>query len=45
MSPDDPNAEREEALSRRLREFNRRTRQSVTHLTGRQETAETGDPR
>lgn len=44
MATNEPNAEKEEALRRRLREFNRRTRQRAAVLTGRQEIARSDDP-
>lgn len=46
MSPRGPNAniEYRDAIRRRLREFNRRTRQRAMILTGRQEIARSGDP-
>ena len=44
MATNEPNAEKEEGLRRRLREFNRRTRQRAAVLTGRQEIARSDDP-
>lgn len=44
MLPHDPNAEKEQELRRRLRQFNQRTRRRVAALTGREEMAGSVDP-
>ena len=44
MPPDDQHAEREEALRRRLRQFNTRTRRWAAVLTDREELAGSVDP-
>ena len=45
MATGDPYTDEEQALRRRLREFNTRTRNRVATLTGREETARSDDPR
>ena len=45
MATGDPYTDEEQALRRRLREFNTRTRNRVATLTGREEIARSDDPR
>ena len=45
MATGNPYTAEEQALRRRLREFNTRTRNRVATLTGREETARSDDPR